>query len=60
MNKFADTKKDEAFELLRKELQPITIKSKRLDFGTASKAKGSTNHTFEFDYLGFECKIELK
>ena len=60
MNKFKSTEKDKAFEELRNELHPLTIKSKWLDFGTSSKAKNATNHTLEFDYKGYTCKVELK
>ena len=60
MNKFKSTEKDKAFEDFRNELHPLTRKSKWLDFGTASKAKTATNHTLEFDYKGYTCKVELK
>ena len=60
MSDFKKTDKEKAFENLIKELKPITKKSKWLDFGTSSKAKGSTNLTLEFNYNGFDCKVELK
>ncbi len=60
MNEFKNTSKDKAFEELLKELRPLTRKSEYLNFGTSSKAKGSTNCTIEFDYKGFTCKVELK
>lgn len=59
-NLFKRTKKDIVFEKLIKELQPITRKSIRRDFGTSSKAKGSTNHTLEFNYEEYEVKVEMK
>lgn len=60
MNKFQQTRKDKIFEDLIKELQVISKRGEFRDFGTASTAKGSTNHTLEFDYKGYRCKVELK
>ncbi len=60
MNKFKSTEKDKAFEELIKELQKLKGRGKEFNFGTSSTAKGSTNHTVEFDYKGFTAKVELK
>ena len=60
MNKFKSTDKDIQFEKLIKDLQLITRKSKELNFGTASMAKDATNHTIEFQYGKYYCKVELK
>lgn len=59
MNKFKSTPKDLAFEKLIKELQALSRKGKWRNFGTSSTAKGSTEHTLEFDYLGYTAKVEL-
>ena len=58
---FKTTRKDQIFEKLIKEIKPISRKySHRFDYGTGSKAKGSTNHTIEFDMNGYDVKIESK
>lgn len=60
MNKFKSTPKDLAFKELIKEMQKLKGRGKEFNFGTSSTAKGSTEHTFEFDFKGFTCKVELK
>ena len=57
---FKQSNKDKIFEELIIDLKPITIKSQEKNFGTSSTAKGSTNHTLEFRYKGYDCKVELK
>jgi hypothetical protein len=59
MNKFKSTEKDKAFEDLIKELQKLKGRGKEFNFGTSSKAKGSTEHTIDFNYQGYYCKVEL-
>ena len=60
MNKFKSTEKDKAFEELIKELQPITRKSIRRDFRVAETSSGIMRHILKFNYLEFECTVELK
>lgn len=60
MNKFKSTAKDKAFEELIKELQKLKGRGKEFNFGTSSTAKGSTNHTVELTYKGYNCKVELR
>ena len=63
MNKFKSTVKDKVFEDLLNELRPLLRKSKRLDYGSASKPNAEKNlseHTLRGDYKGFEIVIELK
>ncbi len=60
MNKFKPSKKDLVFEELIKELQKLKGRGKEFNFGTSSTAKGSTEHTLEFEYEGYTAKVELK
>lgn len=57
---FKSTSKDKAFEELIKEMQSLKGRGKEFNFGTSSTAKSSTEHTLEFDYLGYTAKVELK
>ena len=69
MNEFKSTKKDQAFEDLIKELQPITKKSFTRDFGSGGEygtsqfnksEKQLSEHTLRFKYKGYKCIVELK
>lgn len=63
---FKTSRKDQVFEKLIKELQPITRKSLERNFGSGDKKHFNvaenelSEHTLRFDYSGFECIVQLK